>query len=231
MTHDSKILPPKSISPRSFRLRWTPQTAGTLLAVLVGVIVVIAVMIYMLKAATAPELGLADKTRTVSECIDRLSSRVKTPNSENELGAALQICYSIVSTSLLAEEQENRNGNLLLQRSENVVLMWMVVVITVSGVFLAGLQLWASFELARNGQADLSAGGSLNVTKSSVVVQSSVIGVIILSISFAFFMVFVIEVYKIDQIPRSSEPSQSSSTPYSNAGIGQKTQPPVSTKK
>jgi hypothetical protein len=105
---------------------------------------------------------------------------------------------------LIVEEQQNRDSNLVLQKSENVVLMWMVVVITISGVILAGLQLYASFELAKKGKSAFLTGNEITVNKDSVVIQSSVIGVIILSISFAFFMVFVVKVYKIEEMTLST---------------------------
>ncbi len=76
----------------------------------------------------------------------------------------------------------------------------MVVVITFSGVVLAGLQLLGSYRLAKLGRAAFGDGGEATITASSVAVKSSVVGVVILAISFAFFLVFVLDVYTIREI-------------------------------
>jgi len=90
--------------------------------------------------------------------------------------------------------------------------MLMVVSITISGVILAGLQLFASYKLASVGKGVFEATGEANITSHSMAVKSSVVGVVILAISFAFFLVFVLYVYTF--------------TPASNSGAAAPSSPP-----
>ena len=86
-----------------------------------------------------------------------------------------------------------------LQIAENQIMLWMVVIITVSGVFLAGLQLRASYLLASSGRLSGGIGdtGELSIAKDRISLKSSVTGLLILTVSFAFFLVFVLYVYTI----------------------------------
>lgn len=77
------------------------------------------------------------------------------------------------------------------------VILWMVVVITVSGVLLAALQLVAAFKLADKGNGTLGQDGSIDVANGKISVKSSVTGLLILVVSFAFFFVLVEKVYTI----------------------------------
>jgi hypothetical protein len=63
---------------------------------------------------------------------------------------------------------------------------------------LAGLPLAASYRLAVAGQqSELGSQHELSVEQGKIVIRSSIAGLFILLISFAFFYIFVIEVYKI----------------------------------
>ena len=142
-------------------------------------------------------------------CLERYGVRGDLSNVEfRTVGSVYSLCYNIVSTDLTAQEQMIINQNYVFQRSENVVLMIMVVLITLSGVALAALQLLASYKLASLGKGTLSAGSEINVSVSNLVVKSSVVGVTILGISFAFFLVFVLYVYTIknDRIANRAAP-------------------------
>jgi hypothetical protein len=131
-------------------------------------------------------------------CLERYGIRGDLSNVEfRTVGIVYSLCRNIVETDLTAEEQIIINQNYVFQRSENVVMMIMVVLITLSGVALAALQLLASYKLASLGKGTLSEGSEINVSITNLVVKSSVVGVTILGISFAFFLVFVLYVYTI----------------------------------
>lgn len=95
------------------------------------------------------------------------------------------------------------------QLYQNGVVMWMVVMITVSGVLLAGLQLWATYKLAMAGKGVMADGGEATVQHDKLVVKSSVVGVIILALSFAFFTVYVLYVYRITTLPGTEASTRS----------------------
>jgi hypothetical protein len=148
----------------------------------------------------------------ITSCMDRYASiKDEQLSPINVLWSTYYLCNNITSTKLLYEEQVIRNENFVFQRYENTVIMFMVVSITISGVILAGLQLFASYKLALGGKGAMAEGGEFNINFNSMAVKSSVVGVVILSISFAFFLVFVLYVYTFT--PQKGEiPSYSRAT-------------------
>jgi len=169
----------------------------------------------------------AAEIEIIDACVDRISDKMQPGVKSREvLWDAASFCQTLATARRLGEEQHIRADNLIFQRFENNVLMWMVVSITIAGVLLAGAQLWASYMLAKSGRGALVEGGSVDLSKDKLAVQSSVVGVIVLAVSFAFFLVFVLYVYTFhgpdekktrtaEEPPRqvSSEPLQPSPTP------------------
>jgi hypothetical protein len=99
--------------------------------------------------------------------------------------------------------------------------MWMVVIITFSGVLLAGLQLWASYRLAESRQTTLDANdGQLVLERDRVVLKSSIAGLFILLVSFAFFLVFVLYVYRFEHISDQANSDALPVTVHSTDGLG-----------
>lgn len=133
----------------------------------------------------------------LSSCVDRIASKLDAAQGARQnLWDAANFCQTLVISQRLSDEQQIRADNFTFQRSENVVLMWMVVSITIAGVVLAGIQLWASYSLAKLAHSNMEGMGSdVGLSKDKLAVQSSVIGVVVLTISFAFFLVFVLYVY------------------------------------
>jgi hypothetical protein len=86
------------------------------------------------------------------------------------------------------------------QHYQTYIVLWMVVAITLSGVALAGLQLLAAYKLASAGRAEFNQGGQVTLEANKVSVQSSVTGLLILTVSFAFFLVYVLYVYRITEV-------------------------------
>lgn len=150
------------------------------------------------------------------------------------------VCENILAGQFRLETLATGQRIYANQLYQNGVVMWMVVMITVSGVLLAGLQLWATYKLAMAGKGVMADGGEATVQHDKLVVKSSVVGVIILALSFAFFTVYVLYVYRITtlpgieaQAPRSTEGAEeitegtpsSVAVPLPKAGAG--TAPPA----
>jgi hypothetical protein len=124
-------------------------------------------------------------------------------------------CYNSIGSQLKLDQEKIRRDSFVFQRNENVVLLYMVVLVTISGVVLAGVQLLASYKLALVGRGELAGGGSeIGYSASNVSFKSSVIGLTILAMSFAFFLVFVMYVYDMREIAsdagaaRAASPAQ-----------------------
>jgi hypothetical protein len=93
-----------------------------------------------------------------------------------------------------------RKSAFLNQQAETPVMLWMVVVITLSGVLLAAIQLLAAYKLASSGKGAFEQGGQLSVEAHKISLGSSVTGLIILTVSLAFFIVFVTQVYVVKEV-------------------------------
>jgi hypothetical protein len=117
-------------------------------------------------------------------------------------------CYSEIHSQGLLNDFHLRRLKAIQQHYADNVTLWMVVSITISGVVLAGLQLLASYKLAILSGTALAESNDLSVEKGKLVVRSSVTGLMILIISFAFFLVFVKFIYTIDtqNLDRTIEP-------------------------
>ncbi len=110
-----------------------------------------------------------------------------------------KLCYSEIYDADALGDFNIRRSNLLRQQFEGRIVLWMVVAITLSGVLLAGLQLFAAFLLAASGHGDLAQTSELSLEQKKISLKSSVTGLLILTVSFAFFIVYVLWVYTIKE--------------------------------
>jgi hypothetical protein len=77
----------------------------------------------------------------------------------------------------------------------------MVVILTLSGVALAALQLAAAYALAKaTGSDSLQDQQEFSIEKGKLVLRSSITGLFILIISFAFFYVYILHVFTIKEL-------------------------------
>jgi hypothetical protein len=112
---------------------------------------------------------------------------------------AREHCYSLIQSHDLFNDVAIRKLNFFQQYRANGILMWMVVAVTFSGVLLAGLQLWASYQLAAANRTALRANdGEFILKRNQLVLRSSITGLFILLISFCFFLVFISYVYRFE---------------------------------
>jgi hypothetical protein len=74
------------------------------------------------------------------------------------------------------------------------ILMWVVIGVVVSGVLFSGYQLWFSLHIGVVPQTEFE------VSREKARVTSSVVGVLVLIISLAFFYLFLNEVYRIRSV-------------------------------
>ncbi len=176
--------------------------------VLVGVVaaaILIIASFLLLKEAGGGAADIAqlgnDPGRVLAECrIDAMHQVGQEKPRLSELSEVASYCNSRVFEELKLRDMELRRLALLRQNSESPVLLWMVVTITISGVALSGLQLLASYHLAIAKGATLDGGGELTLESSKLAVKSSVTGLLILVTSFAFFLVFVLYVHKVNEV-------------------------------
>ena len=131
-------------------------------------------------------------------CAVRYAERL--PPSEKSIAALdgyTSFCDKMLQMQQQLDSDAAGTATIVNQRFNTNVLLWMVVVITISGVGLAAVQLYWSYRLALTGQGQMPGGSETKLSKDSLVVKSSVVGVVILGFSLIFFIVFVLKVYPL----------------------------------
>jgi hypothetical protein len=99
---------------------------------------------------------------------------------------------------------------------QNEVLLWMVVAITISGVVLAGLQLFASYKISVLTKTASFGDADVTFKADSIAIKSSLTGVLILISSFLFFFVYVYFVFTLHD--PATEGVQGQDAAHSDAG-------------
>jgi hypothetical protein len=167
--------------------------------------VVIGLLFGFLAGHSTSDLPIAGQSSlpSMSQCVTdttNLLSKNGAPTSEN-LRDARDHCYSMIQSQGYFTDFAIRKLNFLQQYRANGVLMTMVVSITIFGALLAGFQLWASYQLASVNKGVLSdADSELTIESRRLSLKSSIAGLVILLISFCFFLIFVLYVYRLEAV-------------------------------
>jgi hypothetical protein len=136
----------------------------------------------------------------VSDTLQHYFSEKNSASAET-LQYARDHCYSLIHSQGLISDFDIRKLVYFQQYRANGALMWMVIIVTFSGVLLSALQLFASYRLAAANRTALPAEDAQIILKhDELALKSSVTGLFILLISLCFFLVFVRYVYKIDPV-------------------------------
>lgn len=135
----------------------------------------------------------------LATCIETYSNGVQV--DFESLGDVSQACYA----TLFGQGQLNdfliRRINFQFQHVASQLLMWMVIGLTISGVLLAAIQIISANRVyLASGGARGETNSEVSIEAGKVYVKSSVTGLAILLISFAFFFVYVAEVYTIREL-------------------------------
>jgi hypothetical protein len=182
---------------------------------------IVAFSVYLIATLPAArDRSVSGEDKVISRCID--AHRSVTSSQLTDIDALSRLnnfCYDTARSQLLVDEENIRKDNFVFQRYENMILLFVVVSLTLSGVILAGLQLLASYKLAVAGRGELAGGAEVSYSKDTVSFKSSVVGLAILFISFAFFMVFVLEVYTLKESTASTPSVPGMSEPFRLRGV------------
>jgi hypothetical protein len=170
---------------------------------------------------------LSEPQNQVAACVNDRSQRVEDRFTIENFGALVQNCYAEALDTAQLQDFYLRRAKYYTQDIGGNVLLWMVVILTVSGVALSAFQLYASYQIGigRSQPAPEQASHEVSITRDNISVKSAYVGVAILALSFAFFFIFVIEVYDL-KVEHPEERASSKATPKmqilpgSNLGIG-----------
>lgn len=151
---------------------------------------------------------------SVAPCIqNHIQSLSPTSIDTSTLNQLQEMCFRQMDAHGRAIDFQLRRLAFLQKDYAERVILWMVVVITISGVLLAGLQVLASYKLASAGREDFAQAGEITLEKYKISLKSSITGLFILVISFAFFSLFVIEIYRIKEVSVDPKPSAAVTQP------------------
>jgi len=176
----------------AFDLRRLPTLAVVLVAV--ALVAVFVILIFDTTKFDRSQNGVDGQS--MRACVEANKALLgQTVIHYNDLISLDFFCYDLNGNQLRIDEEIIKRDNYIFQRNENVVLLYMVVLITFCGVFLAGMQLLASYRLATAGKGELAGGAEITYNSQGASFKSSVVGLSILAMSFAFFLVFVLYVY------------------------------------
>lgn len=137
---------------------------------------------------------------SVVSCLKEHRASFSDQNGIIDLQKATDYCAYQIQLQNKFNEFNIRRIRFLTQNNSDPILLWFVIAITASGIALAALQLAASYQLARHKGEFSAQDAELQLSQDKIVLKSSVTGLFILVMSFAFFIIFILYVYKIDEV-------------------------------
>jgi len=137
----------------------------------------------------------------VLECQDRAFHRLPQTTQDAAtvelLERVSEFCYDDQRRTNQLSESNIRRGLYIHQRYENNVILFMVVLITLAGAALAGVQLLTSYNLAATGHLMGDGATDLTLEQGKLSIKSSVTGLIVLALSLGFFGIYIFQVYAV----------------------------------
>lgn len=145
--------------------------------------------------------GLRSVYKDFADCIKQTTEATKTdaPNIDN-YQKIWALCGNQIYDLLLYNDFLIRRQKYSDNTLDEKVNLWLVVVITLSGVVLAAFQLVLSYKLAVIAHTDLAASSELAAEQGKISFKSSVTGLMILALSLLFFVVYVKWIYQTNDI-------------------------------
>ena len=198
-----------------------PQTLAAL-GVIAFLLIVVGVL--LLRPTTVAGPTMVSESAKLAACRKETLDAVKPDKIDLSLLQQVStFCYGQVRGADLLDDFNIRRTNYVRQQFQGLVFLWMVVAITISGVILAAVQLAAAYKLAVGGHGTFEAGGEIAIEEKRLSLKSSVTGLLILTVSFAFFIVFVIWVYPLTETrisPEGGAPATQSGPLLGAGGLG-----------
>lgn len=195
------VLPDKSVSDIK-ETAWIERSHWKIAALLVFSILAFASVVLLLYASqntiTPHTVDFSARTQACRVEVSRRLDSSKLPLADIE--TISNLCYNQVRGESILRDFNLRRSNLTEQLVDGKIILWMVVVITLSGVALAALQLYAAYNLSLAGRESISAPQEFILEKDRISLKSSVTGLMILVVSFGFFIVYVMWVYTAKEL-------------------------------
>jgi hypothetical protein len=157
--------------------------------------------------------GVCQDSLKLGNCIDQTIGRLGIRVTDIELLAEVSnFCIDQTYKLDSLRDFEIRREEFTRQAAAEIVTLWLVVGITISGVVLAGLRLLGSYKLATVMKTAFEGSSEIAIEQSKLSLKSSVTGLFILALSLAFFWLYVKFVYTIDEVKSGSPPQVNQQT-------------------
>lgn len=161
---------------------------------------------YLFKGTTGgtPDVAvdLSRHHAAMHDCINEVMQRLSpTPVSAGFYERVWRLCGNQIFNGLYLDDFLIRRQKFIQQELDERVNLWLVVLITISGVALAGIQLFMSYKLAANSRLDFVKDSQVTIEAGKISLRSSITGVLILALSLAFFIIYVLYIYSIHEVP------------------------------
>jgi hypothetical protein len=174
--------------------------AGTFAAIII-VAVITSLVTARLHLATTTKQQPSETYKALNDelaaCIDYTSRA--TSSTALDFGKYTEIwrlCENQLYDQLLLNDFVIRRQKFADNAVDERVNLALVVAITLSGVFLAAMQLMMSYQLAKIAKTDLAGSNELAVEQGKLSLKSSVTGLMIMALSLVFFVVYVKWIYQ-----------------------------------
>jgi hypothetical protein len=148
------------------------------------------------KSPTLPALAQTIQHQCITGTFATLNSQKIDPDLYERIW---NLCGKEEYARLAFDDFSIRREKFIRQELDERVTLWMVVAITLSGIAMSAIQLIMSYKLAITRHSELTKDTTLSIEKGKIAVKSSIIGVTILVISLALFVVYVKWIYTITE--------------------------------
>jgi hypothetical protein len=184
----------------------SPRARPYILAVVALVLIIIVAIITSLittrqhfasGAARQPTENYKLLNKELADCIDHV--RIATDSAPLDIARYTEVwrlCENQMYDQLLLNDFTIRRQKFEENALDERVNLWLVVGITLSGVFLSAMQLMMSYNLAKIAKTDLAGNDELVVEQGKLSLKSSVTGLLIMALSLVFFVVYVKWIYQ-----------------------------------
>jgi hypothetical protein len=163
------------------------------------------VCFYVLIYRGAPLEAKVDPPReSFHDCVVEIQALSKLQiNSLGDYVSLYNLCNDQIFRTFQYNDFAVRREKFVRQELDERVNLWLVVIITISGVVLAAIQLVMSYKIAVSGKEHWDTDAAFAVKQGEISFKSSVTGLAILALSLAFFVVYVGWIYPNKEVGAS----------------------------
>jgi hypothetical protein len=170
--------------------------SGLLIATTIGLSLLLVLLYFFVYKNNGPELRADSPRETVHDCIVETQSLSKVQvNNLNDYIGLYNLCNDQIFRNYEYNDFAVRREKFVRQELDERVNLWLVVIITLSGVLLSGVQLLMSYKIALSGKEYWNSDATFAIKQGEMSFKSSVTGLAILAMSLAFFVVYVGWIY------------------------------------